>query len=79
VKKAFKRMQLLFKAARFTNSKEDLKSIYITYVRSVIEQSAFVWHSSLSMKNRKDLERVQKATVKVIMGKSHSTPHTKKV
>ena len=73
VKKAFKRMQLLFKAARFTNSKEDLKSVYITYVRSVIEQSAVVWHSSLSMKNRKDLERVQKAAVKVIMGKNHST------
>ena len=73
VKKAFKRMQLLFKAAKFTNSKEDLKSIYVTYVRSVIEQSAVVWHSSLSMKNMKDLERVQKAAVRVIMGKEYST------
>ena len=36
VKKAFKRMQFLFKAAKFTNSKEDLKSIYVTYIRSVI-------------------------------------------
>ena len=71
VKKAFKRMKLLFKAASFTNSKEDLKSIYITYVRSVIEQSAIVWHSSLSKKNRKDLERVQKAAVKVILGENY--------
>ena len=73
VKKAFKRMQLLFKAAKFTNSKEDLKSIYVTYIRSVIEQSAVVWHSSLSKKNIKDLERVQKAAVRVIMGKDYST------
>ena len=73
VKKAFKRMQLLFKAAKFTNSKEDLKSIYVTYIRSVIEQSAVVWHSSLSKKNIKDLERVQKAAVRVIMGKYYST------
>jgi hypothetical protein len=73
VKKAFKRMQLLFKAAKFTNSKEDLKSINVTYIRSVIEQSAVVWHSSLSKKNIKDLERVQKAAVRVIMGKNYST------
>ena len=71
--KECKRMQLLFKAAKFTNSKEDLKSIYITYVRSVIEQSSVVWHSSLSKKNRKDLERIQKAAVKVIMGRNYST------
>ena len=65
--------QLLFKAAKFTTSKEDLKSIYVTYIRSVIEQSAVVWHSSLSKKNIKDLERVKKAAVRVIMGKDYST------
>ena len=73
IKKAFRRMQLLFKAAKFTNSKEDLKMIYITYIRSVIEQSAVVWHSSLSVKNRKDLERVQKAAIKVILGRKNTT------
>ena len=66
-------MQLLFKVAKFTNSKEDLKMIYTTYIRSVIEQSAVVWHSSLSAKNRKDLERVQKAAIKVILGRKYST------
>ena len=66
-------MQLLFKAARSTNSKEDLKSIYITYIRSVIEQYSVVWHSSLSKKNRKDLERVQRAAVKAMLGKKYST------
>ena len=45
----------------------DLKSIYLTYVRSVLEQSAVVWHSGLTAKNRRDLERVQKAAVRVIL------------
>ena len=66
-------MQLLIKAAKFTKSKSDLKSIYLTYVRSILEQSAVVWHSSLSGKNRRDLERVQKAAVRVILGCKYST------
>ena len=32
-----------------------------------------VWHSSLTKTNRKDIERVQKAAVKVILGKSYTT------
>ena len=67
VKRGYMKMQLLNRAAGFTSNIEDLKSIYLTYVRSVLEQSAVVWHSSLSSKNRKDLERVQKAAVRVIL------------
>ena len=73
VKKAYKRMQLLHAAAIFTSSKKDLKEIYQTFLRSVLEQSAVVWHSSLTNKNRSDLERVQKGAVRVIMGQNHKT------
>ena len=66
-------MNLLFKAAKFTNSKEDLKAIYLTYIRSIIEQSSVVWHSSLTKRNINDLERVQKAAAKVIMEKNYTT------
>ena len=72
-KKGFKRMQLLHAAATFTSSKKDLKDIYLTFVRSVLEQSAVVWHSSLTVKNKADLERIQKAAVMVIMGKNYTT------
>ena len=48
--KGYKRMQLLNTAAGFTSNLQDLKSIYLTYVRSILEQSAVVWHSSLSAK-----------------------------
>jgi hypothetical protein len=73
VKNAYKRMQLLIKAAKFTKSKSDLKSIYLTYVRSILEQSAVVWHSSLSGKNRRDLERVQKAAVRIMLGENYTS------
>ena len=72
VKKGYKRMQLLNAAASYTSAKNDLKDIYLTFIRSVLEQSAVVWHSSLTKKNRQDLERVQKAAIRVIMGKSYS-------
>ena len=68
VKSAWQRMQLLYRAASFTSNRIDLKNIYLTFVRSILEKSAVVWHSSLTKKNRLALERVQKAAVKVIMG-----------
>ena len=64
VKKGFKRMRLLNTAAAFTSSTNDLKNIYLTFIRSVLEQSAVVWHSSLTKINRKDIERVQKNSSK---------------
>ena len=70
-KKCYKRMQLLNAAAAFTSNRAELKDIYLTYIRSIAEQSAVVWHSSLSGKNRKDLERIQKVAVRLIMGKNY--------
>ena len=62
---------MLNKAANFTFSKEELKYIYYTFVRCMLEHSAVVWHDGHTKKNIKDLERVQKAAVRVIMGKSY--------
>ena len=43
VKKAFKRMQLLTRAASFTSCKKDLRKIYLIFIRSILEQSAVAW------------------------------------
>ena len=40
--------------------------------RAELEQSAVVWHSSLTQKNIKDLERVQKVVVRIIRGKNYT-------
>ena len=41
----------------------DLLAIYESFIRSKLEQSAAVWHSSLSKCNEFDLERVQKSAL----------------
>ena len=68
VQKANSRMEILRKIASFGASKDDLRNIYFLFVRSQLEQSAVVWHSSLTEENKADLERVQKSAVKIIMG-----------
>ena len=67
VKRANSRMILLRKLSEFGAPKEDLKVIYISYIRSILEQSSVVWHSSLTEENKEDLERVQKTAVKIIL------------
>ena len=76
VKKSYQRMRLLNTAAGFTSNVQDLKSIYLTYIRSILEQSAVVWHSGLTTKNRRSLERVQKAAVRVILKQKYTSYKT---
>ena len=71
VKKANSRMELLRKVAFFTSSIDDKKAIYIQYIRSILEQSCVVWHSSLTQENRDDLERIQKSAIRIIIGKHY--------
>ena len=73
VKKANARMQILRKASQFGASVEDLKLIYFLYIRSQLEQSATVWHSTLTLKNRRDLERVQKTAIKIILNNQQNS------
>ena len=68
VKRANSRMELLRRVAEFTTSTSDLKTIYVMYIRSILEQSCVVWHSSLSNQNSEDLERIQKSALKIILG-----------
>ena len=67
VRKANGRMALLRKLSEFGAQKEDLKDIYILYIRSILEQSSVVWHTSLSEQNIQDMERVQKSALTLIL------------
>ena len=73
VKKANGRMELLRKVASFGTSIAELKNIYILFVRSQLEHSATVWHSSLTEDKRNDLERVQKSALKIILGEKYKS------
>ena len=67
VQRANSRLRLLHKLASFSVPFDDLIHIYILYVRSILEQSCQVWHSSLTLENVKDLERIQKNALKIIL------------
>ena len=59
---------MLHIASKFTKNREHLKQIYKTFIRSNLEFSSNVWHSGLTKENKQDLERVQKAALRVILG-----------
>ena len=67
VKKANARLRLLHKLVQFGVPQEDLVTIFILFIRSCLEQSCQVWHSSLTLENLTDLERVQKNSLKIIL------------
>ena len=60
-------MTLLHKIAEFSAPIEDMVSIYVSYIRSILEQSCTVWHSNLTIEDSEDLERVQKSAMRIIL------------
>ena len=73
VKKANARMEILRRVSSFGAPIQDLKDIYILFIRSLLEQSATVWHSSLTEENAEDLERVQKNALRIILKDQYKT------
>ena len=70
-------MELLRRVAEFGTPVEDMKEIYILFIRSILEQSATVWHSSLTQDNIEDLERVQKSATKLMLSTSEMSYKTR--
>ena len=71
VRRANGSMRLLHKLVDFGVPLDDLVQIYILYVRSILEQSCQVWHSSLTLENFQDLERFQKNGLKIILQENY--------
>ena len=67
VKKAYKRMSILHNLFKFGLPEDELIQIYILYIRSLVENSAVVWHSSLKISDIKAIERIQKVALKIIL------------
>ena len=65
-------MQILRKVANFGSPIEDMKLIYFSFIRSHLEKSATVWHSSLTDENKNDLERIQKTAMKIMLGNDYN-------
>ena len=67
IKRANSRMELLRRISSFNAPMKDLVQIYITYIRSILEQSCVIWHSTLTQEDCDNLERVQKNALRNIL------------
>ena len=76
ISKVNKRMLLLKQTLRFGASREEMVHLWIIYCRSVLEQSAIIWSSSLSQENREDLERTQKSFAKLVLKQEYDNYET---
>ena len=65
-KKSYARLSLLCKLKFIGMNLKDL--VYIAYIRSILEYCCVVWSSSLTIAQDEALERVQKVSLKVILG-----------
>ena len=61
VQRANSRLRLLHKLSSFSVPTEDLINIYILYIRSILEQSCQVWHSSLTLENWRERAAFQRS------------------
>ena len=70
---AYKRMVILHRLGKFSLPISDLVNIYILYIRSVLEQSAVVWNSSITKGEQLEIERVQKCALRIILKDNYTS------
>ena len=73
IRKAYQRMRMLQKLKSFGVSVEDLKTIYILYIRSILELNCQVWHFSLTQEDEGSFERVQKVACHLILDEAYGS------
>ena len=71
IKKAYQRMRMLQKLKSFDVGEADLVTIYVLYIRSILELNCPVWHYSLTLDDETNIERVQKVACYLILHKEY--------
>ena len=71
VKKAYTRMILLHNLFDFGLPMTEMIDIYILYIRSIVESSAVVWHSSITKSEEMKIERIQKTALRIILASEY--------
>ena len=64
------------KTLGFGATREEMVHIWIIYCRSLLEQSAELWSSSLTIENAEDLERTQKSFAKLVLKQEYTDYET---
>ena len=66
VKNAAKRLHFLKILKKYNAPREDLKTFYISAIRSILEYETKIWHGSLTEEQSKNIERIQRRGMKII-------------
>jgi hypothetical protein len=67
IKRCNSKLWILRRLKKLGADNEDLKEIYISQIRSILEFAVPVWHSSITGEERLKLERVQKSALHIIL------------
>ena len=73
LKKANKRLFMLRTLKRFGFSSDELRVVYGGYVRPILEYADVVWHSSITFKQSRDIESIQRRACRIILGNSYES------
>ena len=71
VKRAYTRMNITRKLSEFDLNTNDMITIYVFFIRSILEQSSVVWSSSITQEELASLERCQKVALRIIFGPNY--------
>ena len=63
---------MLIQAKKFHFSTDSALAIYIMYIRTALEYAAPVWHSSLTVAQDNQIERIQKRCLRIILGRDYA-------
>ena len=66
-------MVLLHNLFDFGLPMTEMINIYILHIRSILESSAVVWHSSITQSVEKKIERIQKTALRLILASEYET------
>ena len=73
LKKCNRRIYMLCTLKRFNLPTLDLITVYVGYIRPILEYCVPVFNSSLTRKQINDIEKVQKRVCKIILGPSYTS------
>ena len=71
--KAMSKMWLLRRMTNLQMEKEIIVDYYLKEIRSLTEQGVIVWNSGLTKAQIRDIEKIQKVALKIILGDKYSS------
>ena len=75
IKRASGRLYMLSTLKKFNLPISDLTSVYVGYIRQLLEYAVPVWHGGLTQEQALAIERIQKRACKIILGFANYTSY----